>query len=447
MLNSRVEMSLTNQGRGSNYSCARCRIVLGGMGGAGSRVRTELRSTRDGVMIVRVGTAAGEPGLGGEVRARSLKRYGSDAGDAARKGGVSVLKGECMTKRERVLRALEFREVDRVPLYDIVDSNALREHFGGGRITEENAWRQEYAAVRALCDATRMLCVPEYHPHRSEDEDGFVRCHDVETTWIEKRPFSDVDGYRAWALRDIERARRWWPDAAYVAEYHAGIRRHREGLGDDTVVLVESDCGLEEPRDKGGLELFTYLCQDEPELVREWITVLNEKEIRRAKAIADPEIAPVMLVYTDIACKSGPLHSPDWLRREFFPLVRRLVEVYHERGVKCVYHSDGNLNPVMEDLVATGIDGINPLEKLAGMSITDVRARFPRLAIAGGIDVSQLLTLGTPFEVREECGKAIEATKGVGYLMGSTTELLPGVKVENVLAMRECALATARVPQ
>jgi uroporphyrinogen decarboxylase len=344
-----------------------------------------------------------------------------------------------MTKRERVLRTLEFRDVDRVPIYDIVDSDVIREHFGKTRITEENAWRLEYSAVRSLCDATRMLCIPEFHPHRSVDEDGFSRCHDYETTWIETRPFTDLDGYRRWATRDIERARRWKPDAGFLAEYRATLRRHREGLQDDTVIVVESDCGLEEPRDKGGIELFSYLCYDEPDLVREWINVLNEKEIRRAKAIADPDLAPVMLVYTDIAYKSGPLHAPDWLRREFFPLVKRLVDVYHEHGVKCIYHSDGNLNQVMDDLVATGIDGINPLETLAGMSIPDVRKRFPRLAIAGGIDVSQLLTLGTPDRVREVCRNAIDATEGVGYLMGSTTELLPAVKVENVLAMIETA--------
>ena len=344
-----------------------------------------------------------------------------------------------MTKRERVLRALAFQEVDRVPVYDIIDSNALREHVGGKRITEENAWELEYAAARAVCDATRMLLAPEFHPHRSTDEDGFVRYHDYQTTWIESKPFIDLEGYRRWALRDIERARRWSPDAAYAEAYRRGMAAHRQALGDDTVILVESDCGLEEPRDKGGVELFTYLCQDEPDLIREWITVLNEKEIRRAKAIADPELAPIMLVYTDIACKSGPLHTPSWLREEFFPLVKKLVDVYHERGVKCVYHSDGNLNAVMEDLAATGIDGINPVEKIAGMDVADVRARFPRLAIAGGIDVSQLLTLGNPDQVRAECRRAIDATGGRGFLLGSTTELLPMVKVENVLAMLETA--------
>jgi hypothetical protein len=92
-------------------------------------------------------------------------------------------------------------------------------------------------------------------------------------------------------------------------------------------------------------------------------------------------------------------------------LVKRLVDVYHDRGIKCIYHSDGNLNPVMKDLAATGIDGINPLETLAGMSLADVRERIPGLAIAGGRR----------------------------FLMGPTTELLPGVQVPNVLAVIETA--------
>ncbi len=157
-------------------------------------------------------------------------------------------------------------------------------------------------------------------------------------------------------------------------------------------------------RKKGGIELFTYLCEDEPDLVREWITVLNEKEIRRATAIADPQIGPIMPVYTDIACTSGPLHSPRWLQAEFFPLVKKLVDAYHDRGVLCIYHSNGNLNPVMDDFVANG----------------DRRHQSPGEAGPG---------------------MSIAATGGRGFLMGSTTELLRMVKVENLLAMVETAHA------
>jgi hypothetical protein len=344
-----------------------------------------------------------------------------------------------MNKRERVMRAVNFQETDRIPIYDFIDNNRIREYFSGEKITKENAWRLEYAAVRAVCDATRALLIPTFHPHRMIDEDGFVTYHDYETSWIEKRPFEDVTGLKRWAMKDMERAKKWKPDLAYVEEYRSTILAHKRGIGDDTVIIVESDVGLENPRDKAGLELFSYLVADEPAMVSAWIEALNEKEIRKAKAIADPELVPIMLTYGDIAFKTGLIHSPGWLRREFIPRLKKLVDAYHERGVKCLYHSDGNLNEILDDLVGAGIDGINPVETAAGMDIADIRSRYPNIFIAGGIDVSQLLTLANPEEVRATCLKAIEDTGGVGYLMGSTTELLPMAKIDNVLAMIECA--------
>lgn len=344
-----------------------------------------------------------------------------------------------MTKRERVMRVINFQETDRIPIYDFIDSNPIREYFGGEEITEENAWRLEYVAVRAVCDATRALLIPSFHPYRTVDEDGFVTYHDYETSWIEKKPFHDVEGLKRWAMKDMQRAKKWKPDRAYVEEYRSTILAHKRSIGDDTVIIIESDVGLENPRDKAGLELFSYLMADEPDLVSAWIEALNEKEIRRAIAIADPELVPIMLTYGDIAFKTGLMHSPDWLRREFIPRLKKLVDAYHERAVKCLYHSDGNLNEILDDLVSSGIDGINPMETAAHMDIADVRCRHPMLFIAGGIDVSRLLTLGSPEEVKAACVKAIKDTKGVGYLIGSTTELLPMVRIENLLAMIEVA--------
>ncbi|WP_041643901.1 uroporphyrinogen decarboxylase family protein [Mahella australiensis] len=147
-----------------------------------------------------------------------------------------------------------------------------------------------------------------------------------------------------------------------------------------------------------------------------------------------------MLTYTDIAYKNGPIFSPTFLRKEFFPRLKRLNDTYHEAGVKCLFHSDGNLMPIMDDLVAAGIDGINPMEVIAGMSIKEVRQRYGhKIFITGGIDVSQLMAFGTPEEVRQACVQAIEYAGGIGYFLGSTTELHPDIPAENILAMVEVA--------
>jgi hypothetical protein len=98
---------------------------------------------------------------------------------------------------------------------------------------------------------------------------------------------------------------------------------------------------------------------------------------------------------------------------------------------------------VLDDLVAAGIDGLNPLEVLAGMTVREVRQRYPRLFLTGGIDVSQLLPLGTPDEVRTVCRQAIADTEGRGYFLGSSTELHWDVTLENAIAMFETAWETA----
>ncbi len=97
----------------------------------------------------------------------------------------------------------------------------------------------------------------------------------------------------------------------------------------------------------------------------------------------------------------------------------------------------------MDNLVATGIDGINPIEVAAGMTVRALRERYPRLCLTGGVDVSQLLPLGTPEEVRTACRENIAATGGVGYFLGSSTELHWEVPLANIMALFECAWETA----
>ena len=163
---------------------------------------------------------------------------------------------------------------------------------------------------------------------------------------------------------------------------------------------------------------------------------LNWAEIQRVHEAADPELSPVALVYADIADKNRTIFSPGFLRREFFPRLRKLVDAWHAHGIKVIYHSDGNLWDVLEDFKAAGIDGINPLEPLSKMYAGDVRKHYPDWILMGGIDVSQLLPFGTEAEVRATVRKTIAEAGPRGRLwLGSSTEIHPAAKLENVLAM------------
>jgi uroporphyrinogen decarboxylase len=245
--------------------------------------------------------------------------------------------------------------------------------------------------------------------------------------------------------REIDRADAASYDRGYGEAFHrwmdecAGYWTAGDPAKDPPVQVIESGVGLTEIYHRLGWEPFAALVADEPDLLVAFLAARSRAELRRVAAIADPRRIPIALTYDDIAYKTSTLFSPKWLRRVWVPHLKQLVAAWHARGSLCLYHSDGNLWPILDDLVAVGIDGLNPLEVLAGMTVKDVRQRYPNLFLTGGIDVSQLLPFGTPEEVRQVCRQTIADVGGVGYFIGSTTELHWDVKPENAAAMFETA--------
>ncbi|MGC8804564.1 MAG: uroporphyrinogen decarboxylase family protein [Candidatus Ratteibacteria bacterium] len=125
--------------------------------------------------------------------------------------------------------------------------------------------------------------------------------------------------------------------------------------------------------------------------------------------------------------------------KRFFPRLKGINDAWHEHGFKCLFHSDGYLMDVMDDLIETGIDGLNPIETAAGMSIKEIREKYGnKIFLAGGIDMSQFLASGDPEQVKQYCRKAIKEA-GSGYFIGSTTELDNSTKLENIIALYEVA--------
>jgi hypothetical protein len=279
------------------------------------------------------------------------------------------------------------------------------------------------------------------------DEFGFVRHHAPfeKTNWIVQRPFDDEVGaaafLKAWIARTHKQTEAINADPrSHRERYHRAFSETQSLIGDAVNLLAEHGTGLDRVRHLLGLELFSYLWADDPGLISEALEAMTEKNIAECHAIADVELSPAVLTYGDIAYKQRLLHSPEFLRAEFFPRLKRLNDAWHEHGLKCLFHSDGYLMEVIDDLIAAGIDGLNPVETVAGMSLREVReALGGRAFIAGGIDMSQLLSNGTPDEVRDVCRQAIRDAYP-GYFMGSTTEIDNSCSLENIVAMYEVAM-------
>ncbi len=355
-----------------------------------------------------------------------------------------------MSKRERVIATMSRQETDRVPIYDMLLNDAAIEHFSGVHppLGEEGIMAKCRATARML-DMTRAVYYGPKPAGEWVDDDGFVRFRydRYRGGGIRRRPFNDEDGARQWVGRAIGRLKQE-RSAAHLrdqAEAHkARFRQLQSYIGDDTVVLEEVETGLDEIRANLGWTFFAYLCADDPAMISEYIDIYTENTVRFIHAIADRLLTPCAMVAGDIAMKGALMHSPAWLRRDFFPHLKRLTDAWHEHSVKCLFHSDGYLMDIMPDLVDAGIDGLNPVETLAGMDLRQVKEQYgDQLFITGGIDMSQLLSFGTPDEVRQACQEAIRIASP-GYFLGSTSELDNSANFANILAMLEVAWGTVR---
>jgi uroporphyrinogen decarboxylase len=147
----------------------------------------------------------------------------------------------------------------------------------------------------------------------------------------------------------------------------------------------------------------------------------------------------VLVAEDDIATTNSLLISPKHFMEFVNPYNKRLVVRAHELGLKVVRHSDGNLWSIMDILIASGYDGINPLEPQAGMDLQKVKEAYgDKICLLGNIDCKELLSTGTPRQVETAVKHAIDvAAKGGGYILCDSNSLHPGVNPENCIAMFE----------
>lgn len=149
--------------------------------------------------------------------------------------------------------------------------------------------------------------------------------------------------------------------------------------------------------------------------------------------------AEVIVLGDDYAHNHGPMMSPAIFESFIAPRLRRMVALIRDEGAFCIKHSDGNLYPILEAIVATGPHAINPIEPVAGMELARVKALVgDRVCLTGNIDCGQLLPHGTPEEVQAAVQQAIaDAAKGGGYIVTSSNSIHSSCRAENVIAMVE----------
>jgi len=198
-----------------------------------------------------------------------------------------------------------------------------------------------------------------------------------------------------------------------------------------------------------GLETYMLTLKHDPELYRKVMDkVCGLTYLALDKGLSQEDIGAVVLL-DDLGYKTGPMVNPACYREYLFPWFKKLNDLCRSKGVPCILHSCGDQSRLIEDFVEVGFKGLHPIMPSAAvMRIDDVRKQVDgRLCLIGNIDLEYTLTQGSRDEVEALVKARIKTiAPGGGYILSSGNSIPAYVRVENYVAMIEACFKYGRYP-
>ncbi len=211
----------------------------------------------------------------------------------------------------------------------------------------------------------------------------------------------------------------------------------RRSGGKKAIFLLMSDPFKLSWKLRGGMEDLLIDYAIDPSLVHRMASITTDYNLAAIEHAAGMGIDAIA-VEGDLAGSENLIMSPDHFKEYVKPYLAKIVEYSHDKGLKIIKHSDGNIWQILDDLIEVGFDGIHPIQPQC-MDIGEVKEYLKdKACIVGNIDCQELLPNGSKDEVDRVVKQTIDiASPGGGYIISSSNSIHPGVKPENYIAMIE----------
>jgi len=221
------------------------------------------------------------------------------------------------------------------------------------------------------------------------------------------------------------------PDPDHPARYEK-VAQWLEKYREDFAVFARIRLGSASTFESMGLDVFSIMMYDDPDLVKEIHRRFSEWS---AKVIQHLNKMDFDFIWAN---DDHADNKSSWVNMEMWDEFLRPYQMIVVNEIKkpWIFHSDGNLFPILDGLVTLGMNAIHPVQP-AAMDINKLKAKYgDRVCIVGNIDLDYTLPKGTEEEVEAEVRDRIEKIGvGGGYMISSANSITDYCKVENVWAM------------
>lgn len=339
-----------------------------------------------------------------------------------------------MNSVERVLTALNHGVPDKVPFAFGYIHPKIREGIIGEKIADTGNYRVNWSptflpgercaslepdeatdvrvARKLGLDALGFQLLTPVMPKLVKNEAGvYMNAGGLltpENVSLWKEGFPDVDDERLYR-----------EGAAFVKRYQGEFAlfcRIRLGFSPTLISIGQNQC-------------IEYI-KTEPDFVKEVVMYYADWMTRHIKNLMELGF-DFLWSFDDLADKSGPFFRSEELNTFFIPYLKKPAE---EIKIPWIFHSDGNLMPVLDDLMQLGMSGLHPLEP-GGMDTAKLKREYGnKLCLVGNIDIKHIMTDASEEEIEEsvrECMRTLG--EDGGYIISDSNSVPASVSPQNIL--------------
>jgi len=303
-----------------------------------------------------------------------------------------------MTPKQRFITALELGQPDQVPTFEL--EFQLAPQLLGKDFPDESGWK--YLSEKELDTKINQIAELYVEIAKRLEYSAIMLVH----------PRCDVES----KLKAAKKVKKLTHDKYFILIHIDG-----------TYAIPDGDEYLN----------FSYKLFDDQEGMKSAADRKVNQAIEICKRAVDAGIDGVAEC-CDYCFNDGPFISPTMFRELIIPYLARLIQSVRDMGLYFIKHTDGNIMPIIDQLVGCNPHALHSLDPMAGVDIKEIKQKWgDKVCLIGNVNCA-LMQTGTDEEIKENAEYAIINGKpGGGYIFSTSNVAFKGMKLEKYLIIHE----------
>lgn len=293
-----------------------------------------------------------------------------------------------MTPRQRAIVALERQQPDVIPHFEL--EMQLTEEYFGENFASEAEWEAHPEKVTEFLERNARLLL--------QIADTFDYCIIFYSGCYAPNVEMHLETIKI--LHDLDAGKRL-------------LMMH----GDSTLAIPDGENMMD----------IAFSLFDQAEHIKDEQNRAVDEQLEQGRKFMELGIDGFILC-ADYCFNEGPFLSPAMFAEFITPYLARLIAGYREMGAYVIKHTDGDIMPILDQLVSTNPHGLHSLDPMAGVDIKEVKRLYgDQIALIGNVNCA-LLQTGTDEQILESCRYAIEHGRpGGGYIFSTSNVIFKGM--------------------